>query len=116
MISVQTSQVTVTKAVTKLHNYFTVSENNFGSLHHVTFRGDELRRVLKNLDEGTDNRGRNLNNLQAAHGDIWNNFPFPGFVKIWEVSAVSSKQRSVALTFAQIGEPIGRFDCMDMST
>ena len=108
MINSQESQLTVTKALAKPNDYYTLTENNFGSLHHVTFSDVLLGQLLPKLHQKQDNTpSSTILKIEITDGEIWQNNPYPGFVKIWQ--AEDDKRRSISLTTAQINELLIHF-------
>lgn len=86
--------------------YATVSETNFGSVHHITLDSNELAKSLAKIDHGQSDQG---SQYSMKSGDVWPNYPHKGFVTIWEVGEARGRNRSVNLTYAQVGLLIDYF-------
>jgi hypothetical protein len=114
MIEVKSPVLDVSRVVTANVTFYTLSETNFGSVHHVTFTATELEKILKRIDRGVNERppkqGGRVPGSLIEHGQIWNNWPWRGFVTIWEVSPHLDKRRCIHLTFDQIGELLNHFE------
>ncbi len=96
MITVAVSQVTVTKVDTGDGIFYTISENNFGSLHHVSFFEVGLCRILNKLEQFLKYDEYDVPPTEEVQlGEMI------GFVKIWQLTGT---KRSISLTKKQITE------------
>lgn len=86
--------------------YATVSESNFGSLHHITLPSNKLSHALARIDKGMNDRRGKFPAVE--NGNIWQDYPHKGFVTIWEVD-VRGKNRTVNLTYDQVGKLLEHF-------
>lgn len=90
--------------------FATVSENNFGSLHHITLTSQELCKSLEKIDKGvSDNDGNPGSFSTIESGDVWANYPRKGFISIWETEGVRGRTRAVNLTYDQVGKLLEHF-------
>ena len=90
--------------------YATVSENNFGSLHHITLTSQQLSKSLAKIDRGVnDNDGDPSSFSTIDSGDVWTDHPHKGFVTIWETEGVRGRHRAVNLTYDQVGKLLEHF-------
>jgi hypothetical protein len=108
-------RVEVTEVRIGVNSYFTISEDNFGSVHHATFSRDELRKALAKIDHGNDEHpDPKLRTVVLAcevkHGQVWLDSPFKGLAQIWEVRVNGDKRRCVSLTYFQVGELLSYFN------
>lgn len=86
--------------------YATVSESNFGSVHHITLLSTELSRSLVKIDKDRDDREGEFQTVKNGH--VWQNYPNKGFVTIWEADR-RGKNRAVNLTYDQVFKLLEHF-------